>query len=402
MATPMSPTAPTPAAAGRSPDPGALRFKEGATEALTLSWGTSWRLEHIKSGRSELFPPGNGLYFDPEATLKRPLVVLAEEGSGFTSFRNWIRRRVGPEYFIEIDLENAPGSGVEPVESFVARELVDALPASDSGEASNESEGASVVPVRRQDNDVVSLIRDHFLGAKPRRLLCMLHIERVPRRSGGRLLSQLRGAIEDTHPGRTLDGVQFLMLGRDESAFDIEPYSAFLPVVDTCRLPRFTPAEIRSLLDRLPDAALQSGGELEVEHLIHERTGGQPLLTQLLLEALVKTSGPNTTARLRRAYQSVRDRPPIALHAWQARLARMIQSNASTHDIARALARGAEYPRGAAPFVSRSLSIAGWMSPGFSGSQHDPVWRFSELHRHWARAVFRNPTRFLDQEGGRP
>lgn len=234
--------------------------------------------------------------------------------------------------------------------------------------------------------------------------LCIMHIEHVDRSKGGLLLSRLRAAYEHPDEPRSLRGVHLVLLGRDEAAFDIEPYSAFLPIVDTCRLPRFTLSELKEMSRRFYAEAPEADHDRVARDLLRY-AGGQPLLTQLLFDALLEPGTarrrPPTEASLRAAYQAVRNDPPVVLRAWRARLARMIMGDATVHDLARDLARGASYPIEEAPPRTSPLCVSGWMSPGIGANADSSVWRFSDLHRHWAAAVFRDPTRFLS-DSGRP
>lgn len=366
---------------GSSPNSSALRFDdEGKARHLTVSWGQAWRLEHLQSDRTVLFPQRLPFHYKPSAPLARPLLVLAEEGSGFTSFRNWVRRET--DRFLEVDLETAGRLKDDEVEAYMVGQLL-------------QSSDASEIPA-----DFVQAVRAACGSDQPSPLVCLLHIERVDRRVGGRLLAQLRGAYESTDPARSLNGVQLILLGRDEAAFEIEPYSAIQSIVDTCRLPRFTQEELGLLLNRAAKIDLQDDARSAAAMALHRFCGGQPLLTQLLLQRLDPIAEAPSEPVLEQAYRHVRDNPPLVVRSWQTRLARMIGRDGVIREYALELARGRVLAASDAPQATRTLSIAGWMSP--AGTKDAPVWRFSKLHRHWAKEVLRRPRHFeQDPRGAR-
>lgn len=106
---------------GSQPATDALR-EGGQDEALAVRWPKGWRLEHLARARSSLFPRRSDFYWDPGGTLKRPLVVLGEEGAGFTSLRHWARSRLQGGPLLEIDLEGG-GDGKDDLGRFIVRRL---------------------------------------------------------------------------------------------------------------------------------------------------------------------------------------------------------------------------------------------------------------------------------------
>jgi hypothetical protein len=356
----------------------AFRFKERSPEqGLLVSWGDWWRMELLAERRDTRFPRETHGYWTPGRAKVRPTLVLAEEGAGFTSFRNWVRTRLHEhETLVEIDLESHDPADPKMLEGRVAAFLVDRTKIAATDD---------VVTALRYMQKVEDT--SYFPG--------LLHIERVDRAAGGRLLGQLRGAYESTDDERTLQGLPLLLMGRDERAFDIEPYSAIQSVVDTCRLPRFNPLEVEYMLFRLRGSAANPTKPGRIAKLLHRRAGGQPLLTQLILSLLGSGNVPATAEAVEAAFRQLRDGPPAAvLGAWQTRLADMVLRDSELFELTRDLVQGREFLRDEAPPAARSLSIAGWLSPGLDESGNTEVWRLSDLHRFWALKVLRNPRRY--------
>lgn len=342
-------------------DPHEPRF-DAAKERL--SWGDRWRLERLSDGQIEDFP-GSAQFYVGLSTLekkpRRPIIAIGEEGSGESTFSTWLRE--DPATHI-VDMEQFTGSALNELLDFVFGQQVPGT-------------------------------LESFVKEYNKQTLVLRHLDRLEPRLGKRLLGLFRGLYDGNH-GVSLS---LFLLGRDQRAFDMEPFSAIVQVSQLCRLPRFNEHDLRELIIRRSgkNNDLDEGAAATTSQTIHKLTGGQPLLAERALREAVL----GKTLVEGKLLAQLRDYPPSSLIKWQQRLARMVDSEPSLRAAARDLSAGREYAIGGsdpsqwAPHMARALSLSGWMSPGRGPNGPNTVWRMSNLHRAWAAPVIRDPRRFL-------
>ena len=402
-------------AVGRDPSTAAIRLEDWRSGAgqgkLRVQWGQGmyWRLERLARERDQVFPDMQPTWLERDTWFERPLIVIGEETSGGSSLLHWLNHtdaeirskgkasnKTAPEKMVDqIDLSYFEGRELSELVAYLR---------------------AEARPVFDDANDA-SLI-DFLVARKDRRLVVLMRLDRVAPEIGTRLLGQLRAGFESARRDKSLAGLALVLMGHDERAFDSEPYSALADVCEVTRLPRFDRDELALLLARrwcCPDPAhatvqgqTDCPAACQAAALTALRiTGGQPLLSQMLLHALPAAHAFDA----RRLYRHLRDSPPDVLATWRQRLARMILGDTAIADCVRDLVRGHEYPidppspslpSGQAPFYLRTLSLSGWLSPGLDATGERRVWRFSDLHQYWAGPVLNNPGRYLDVSRQRP
>ncbi len=359
-----------------------------AENGYRLSWVYGWRLELLSDGRNDFFPQREDLPLPREAPYPGPLVLIGEEGGGETSFANWLGRAPSSPRPITVDLAGFQGTDPRHLaKHFLAR-----------------------MGVSGEDQDGYQALFNGLDGLKKANTLVVgAGIDRLAPALGGDFLATVRHEIERPSGTWDLHGISLVLTGRDEDAFNTAPFSFIAPVVRVCRYPRFTPAELDILLahHRAPgsdkDHTPSSHPSPEARAL-HRFTGGQPLLAQLFLSRLDREA---TLDSMPAIYRQLRDTSHDSLAGWRRRLAKMITRDERIKNAVRDLAGGHEYRVGpssipdAAPMFTRSLSLAGWMSPGLSADGGTEVWRFSDLHKFWALQVLRSPERFLGGRGER-
>jgi hypothetical protein len=337
--------------------------------------------------------------------MRRPIVLIGEEAAGQTSLMFWLKA-VGNTPTVPRGGRNAP-SVAQSKRAGSTSALPQIRELDLAGFRGRHMQDLLIHITGSTTGDLVT----HLRGFINNTLLVYMHLDHLDPQVGGNLLGGLRRAFESTSRDTSLRGLALVLMGRDERAFDSEPYSSLADIAEVCRLPRFSREELRLLLahhwhvamsEPPDDAVLQ-----EASLLAHRITGGQPLLTQMLLqqwkEGPASLLDAEALARYaNRLYRQLRDYPPAALTPWRKRLARMIRHDAQMFAAVRDLQAGREYPIDTdqphlrAPYLLRSLSLAGWLSPGLDATGSKAVWRFSDLHRFWAGPVLRDPKAFVD------
>jgi hypothetical protein len=317
-------------------------------------------LEAVKCDGFEF--PGLKRFVVRFVDFEGPLILIGEEGAGASYFRSTHFKEVEHD----IDFEQFIGSTIHELHQFVRKALAKGVVL--------QSESASGTHA--------------LVEAAQKGLVSARHLDAIPRALGGQFLAQLRGSVESKLLHQP---VRLILVGRDERAFDTEPFSALLSVSQVCRFPRLCLAEIERVMKiKWPGIDIHAKYCSEILRW----TGGQPLLVKRLLGSTVSLDQLDTM----QPFKHVRDNPPEELVYWRRRLARMILSNPELARLVRDYLSGAEHPiEGVvrrAPQLARSLSLAGWLTPGFD-LHETAVWRFSDLHRQWALPVLREPKRFL-------